>query len=216
VINVSRTPAILRAVFDRSQIVFAKEREPVFDVDVRDNSAHIVSRCSPRTVYLCREFADMRLKQSSIHTWAPIPIRLIVGYGFMTHGFLKLCRGVGVFAAALSGLGVPAPDIMAWITVVIEIACGLAVLLGAYVRLVSIPMVVVLLVALFTVHLQFGFSSIKFLAVTADGPQFGKPGIECDLLYLACLATLTAGGSGPFSIDGWRNRFARASASRAD
>jgi putative oxidoreductase len=138
-----------------------------------------------------------------------------VGYGFMTHGFLKLCRGVGVFAAALSGLGVPAPDIMAWITVGIEIACGLAVLLGAYVRLVSIPMVVVLLVALFTVHLQFGFSSIKFLAVTADGPQFGKPGVECDLLYLACLATLIAGGPGPFSMDGWRNRFARASASRA-
>jgi DNA-binding transcriptional LysR family regulator len=55
-----------------------------------------------------------------------------------------------------------------------------------------------------SVHLQFGFSSIKFLAVTNAGPQFGKPGIECDLLYLACLATLLVGGSGPFSVDGWR------------
>jgi putative oxidoreductase len=61
-----------------------------------------------------------------------------------------------------------------------------------------------MLVAPFTVHLPFEFSSIKFLAVTAEGPQFGKPGIECDLLYLACLATLVAGGSGPFSIDRWR------------
>jgi len=126
----------------------------------------------------------------------------------MTHGFLKIGRGVEVFAAALNGLGVPVPDLMAWVTIVIEIFGGLAVILGAYVALVSIPMSAVLLVALFLVHLQFGFSSIKFLAVTADGPQFGKPGIECDLLYLACLATLVAGGVGPLSIDGWRARLA--------
>jgi putative oxidoreductase len=147
--------------------------------------------------------------RDSLKRWAPVPIRLIVGYGFMTHGFLKIGRGVGVFAAALSGLGVPAPDFMAWATIVIEVFGGLAVLLGAYVAFVSIPMSAVLLVALFTVHLQFGFSSIKFLTVTADGPQFGKPGIECDLLYLACLATLVLAGTGPFSIDGWRARLSR-------
>ena len=65
-------------------------------------------------------------------------------------------------------------------------------------------MIIVLLVALFTVHLPCYFSSIKFLAVTAQGPQFGKPAIECDLLYLACIATLLAAGPGPLAIDGWR------------
>jgi len=148
------------------------------------------------------------INRDSISRWAPVALRLIVGFGFMTHGFLKIGRGVEVFAAALNGLGVPVPDLMAWVTIVIEIFGGLAVILGAYVALVSIPMSAVLLVALFLVHLQFGFSSIKFLAVTADGPQFGKPGIECDLLYLACLATLVAGGVGPLSIDGWRARLA--------
>jgi putative oxidoreductase len=141
-------------------------------------------------------------------SWAPIPLRLIVGYGFMEHGFLKLGRGVGVFAAALQGLGIPAPELMAWMTVIVELACGFAVLLGAYLEWASIPMVIVLLVAIFTVHLPFGFSSIKFLAVTAAGPQFGKPGIECDLLYLACLATLLAAGPGPLAIDAWRRRLA--------
>jgi putative oxidoreductase len=81
-----------------------------------------------------------------------------------------------------------------------------AVLLGAYVTWASVPMIVVLLVALFLVHLPFGFSSIKFLAVTADGPQFGKPGIECDLLYLACFATLLVAGPGPFALDNRRER----------
>jgi putative oxidoreductase len=60
----------------------------------------------------------------------------------------------------------------------------------------------VLLVAAVTVHLPYGFSSIKLQSVTSDGPQFGKPGYETDLLYLACLATLVLGGPGPFAVDG--------------
>jgi putative oxidoreductase len=138
--------------------------------------------------------------------WAPLPLRLIVGFGFIMHGYLKLERGMDVFAEALQGLGLPAPHFMAWTATAIELLGGAAVLLGFHVALAAIPMTCVLLVALFTVHLPFGFSSIKFLAVTADGPQFGKPGIECDLLYLACLAALVTGGPGPLSIDRWRAR----------
>jgi putative oxidoreductase len=63
-------------------------------------------------------------------------------------------------------------------------------------------MAIVLIVAMFTVHLRYGFSSIKLVAVTAAGPQFGPPGYECNLLYLACLAALVLGGSGRLSIDG--------------
>jgi putative oxidoreductase len=62
-------------------------------------------------------------------------------------------------------------------------------------------MAALLLVAIFTVHLRYGFTSIKLMAVTASGPQFGPPGYECNLLYLACLAALVLGGSGPFAID---------------
>jgi putative oxidoreductase len=38
------------------------------------------------------------------------------------------------------------------------------------------------------------------MAVTAAGAQFGPPGYECDLLYLAGLAALVLGGSGPLSL----------------
>ena len=78
---------------------------------------------------------------------------------------------------------------------------GLAVILGAFVTLASLPMTAVLLVAMFTVHLPYGFSSIKLQAVTAAGAQFGSPGYEVDLLYLACLAALVLGGPGPLAID---------------
>jgi putative oxidoreductase len=55
---------------------------------------------------------------------------------------------------------------------------------------------------MFTVHLPYGFSSINLIAVTPSGAQFGPPGYECDLLYLACLAALVLMGPGPFSVDG--------------
>ena len=91
---------------------------------------------------------------------------------------------------------------MAWSTILIELLGGLAVILGAFVVLVSIPISAILLVAMFTVHLPYGFSSIKLLAVTAAGAQFGPPGYETNVLYIACLAALVLGGSGPLAIDG--------------
>jgi putative oxidoreductase len=87
-------------------------------------------------------------------------------------------------------------------TILAELLGGLAVLLGAFVTMVSVPMMAVLLVAMFTVHLPYGFSSIKLLAVTATGATFGPVGYEVILLYVACLSALVTGGSGPFAIDG--------------
>jgi putative oxidoreductase len=134
--------------------------------------------------------------------WSPIPLRLIVGYGFMQHGFAKLSRGPDAFASILQGMGVPDPHLMAWITILTELLGGLAVLLGALVTIVSVPMMAVLLVAMFKVHLPYGFSSIKLLAVTATGVKFGPVGYEVILLYVACLTALVIGGSGPLAIDG--------------
>ena len=119
----------------------------------------------------------------------------------MEHGFAKLARGPDAFPAILQALGVPAPHFMGWLTILVEIVGGLAVLLGALVPLASIPMAAVLLVAMIAVHLPYGFSSIKLQAVTDAGAQFGPPGFETDLLYLACLATLVLGGSGPLAIE---------------
>jgi putative oxidoreductase len=141
------------------------------------------------------------LSRPSVAVWAAIPLRLIVGYGFMEHGFAKLSRGPEAFAAILHTMGVPAPHLMAWLTILTEVIGGLAVLLGAFVPLVSVPMAAVLLVAMLTVHLPYGFSSIKLLSVMSGRAQFGPPGYELDLIYIACLAALVLGGSGPMAID---------------
>lgn len=138
--------------------------------------------------------------------WFALPLRLIVGYGFVAHGYAKLARGPEHFIGILDAIGLPAPALLGWATIVVEIVGGLAVLLGAFIVWMSLPMAAILLVATFTVHLPNGFSSIKLQAVTAAGAQFGQPGYEADLLYLACLAALVLGGAGPFAVDAARAR----------
>lgn len=133
--------------------------------------------------------------------WFALPLRAIIGLGFFEHGYAKLARGPDHFSAILSAIGIPLPDLFSWATILVELIGGLLILLGALVPLASIPMVIVLIVAILTVHLPNGFSSIKLLAYDGAGAHFGQPGYETDLLYLAGLIALCLGGAGPMSID---------------
>jgi putative oxidoreductase len=151
-------------------------------------------------------FALAVLYVNKFQRWSSLPLRLIVGYGFMEHGYAKLVRGPQAFAAVLQALGVPQPHLMSWVTIIVELAGGTAILLGAFVRFAILPMAAVLVTAMLTVHLPYGFSSIKLQAITAHGPQFGPPGYEVDLLYLACMATLALAGAGPFAVDSLINK----------
>jgi putative oxidoreductase len=148
---------------------------------------------------LLRSFAQAPLPL--LTSWYALPLRLIIGYGFMEHGYAKLARGPDSFTSILHAIGTPAPALLAWTTIFVELLGGLAVLLGVLIPLASIPMAAVLLVAIVTVHLPNGFSSIKLLSVDASGSHFGQPGYETDLLYLASLLALVIGGSGPIALD---------------
>src|SRR5215470_19790644 len=110
--------------------------------------------------------------------YAQTLLRLVVGYGFLAHGFAKWSKGPEVFARILQATGVPLPHLMAWATIATEFAVGIAFLAGAFVPLASIPAIVLLSVAILTVHLPYGFSSIKLISVVNGKAQFGPPGYE--------------------------------------
>jgi putative oxidoreductase len=134
--------------------------------------------------------------------WALLPLRLVIGIGFMAHGWAKLSRGPSGFARLLTQIGAPLPEATAWASTFVELLGGLAIFVGAFVQLVSVPLIVMMLVAIFTVHLKYGFSSINTIGLTPNGPQFGPPGYEINLLYIAGLLALIFSGPGAFSIDG--------------
>ncbi len=137
----------------------------------------------------------------SANGWAQLPLRLLIGFGFAAHGYAKLSRGPEKFSAILAALGVPHPHLMAWLTALFEFAGGISVMAGAFVLLLSGPLIAIMLTALFSVHFQYGFSSVRLKAVTPAGAQFGPIGYEMNLLYIAGLLTLAMCGAGKLSLD---------------
>jgi putative oxidoreductase len=77
-----------------------------------------------------------------------LPLRLIIRYGFMAHGGAKLSRGPAGFAKLLEQIGAPLPEVTAWVSTLSELLGGLAILAGAFVAAVSIPLIVLMLVAI--------------------------------------------------------------------
>jgi putative oxidoreductase len=138
--------------------------------------------------------------------WVPVPVRMIIGVGFIVHGWAKWSRGPAAFAELLKQADVPLPLANAWLVTLLEILGGLAVLMGTFVVVVSVPLILSMLGAMFTVNIKYGFSAINTIGLTPQGPQFGPPGYEINLLYIAGLVALILGGAGPLSIDSLRKR----------
>jgi Predicted membrane protein len=106
--------------------------------------------------------------------WPVLPLRLVVGYGFLAHGAAKWSRGPAGFARLLHQIGVPLPGPTAYLVTLLELFGGIALLLGAFVALVSIPLIASMLVAMFTVQLRYGFSSVNTIGLTPSGPCSGR------------------------------------------
>jgi putative oxidoreductase len=149
--------------------------------------------------------ATTRISSDMKH-YATLPLRAIAGGGFIEHGWAKVVKGPDAFAAILQALHVPFPHLSAYLTISIELLGGAALLFGAFITWVSVPTIMVLLTAMFTVHLPYGFSSIKIKAIVDGRAQFGPPGYECDLLYIACILALVFLNPGSWSIDSYRLR----------
>jgi putative oxidoreductase len=149
----------------------------------------------------------------SLAQWSYLPLRLVMGTGFMVHGWAKWSRGPAGFGKLLQFLGVPLPDFTASIVTLLELIGGFALIIGAFVTIVSIPLIISMLVAMFAVNVRYGFSAIKTIGLNESGPVFGPPGYEINLLYVAGLLILMLAGAGPLSVDRWlqhRNRISDA------
>jgi putative oxidoreductase len=64
------------------------------------------------------------MRRSDLARWGIVPLRVLVGYGFMEHGFAKVSKGPEVFAGILQPLGVPFPHLAAGLTVGTELLGG--------------------------------------------------------------------------------------------
>jgi putative oxidoreductase len=135
-------------------------------------------------------------------TYTLVPLRLLTGTGFLLHGLAKLNRGPAKFGALLRYTGVPFPVHTAWAVTLLEIFGGLALIVGAFVTIVSFPLIISMLVAMLSLQIHYGFSAVNTIGLTPSGPVFGPPGYEINLLYITALIALALSGPTGFSIDG--------------
>jgi putative oxidoreductase len=113
--------------------------------------------------------------------------RLTIAYGFYEPAMQKWSDITSV-ATWFGSLGIPFPTLNAYMAASTEILGVVLLTLGLFTRLISLPLMVVMVVAIMTVHLTHGFSA-------------GDNGFEIPLYYLLFLAIFASFGAGKFSLD---------------
>ena len=113
--------------------------------------------------------------------------RLAVAYGFYEPAMMKWAD-IGAIAEWFGSMGMPFPTLNAYMAASTEITGVVLLTLGLFTRLISIPLIVVMIVAIVTVHLPHGFSA-------------GDNGFEIPLYYMLFLALFASLGAGKLSLD---------------
>lgn len=122
------------------------------------------------------------------HDVALLLLRIGVGVIFIVAGWGKL-TGIEGTQGFFGNLGIPLPGLMAWVVAIIEFFGGLMVLIGAYIRIPTLLMAIIMIVALLTTKLGGEFSAARV-----------------DLLLMLMSSSLFILGSGKYSIDTMLNK----------
>ncbi len=136
--------------------------------------------------------------------WAPLPLRLILGGSFMAAGLLKLVPpggpGYQNIVHELTAFGVPMSEGVGWIVGIVEFSSGLALVVGALVRILSAFNALQLLGLLFIGLVRGGIPEalpdLQFF-------PYQLPGYHLSILTLGGLLALLISGAGAYSVDGF-------------
>ncbi|MDR6157543.1 putative oxidoreductase [Chryseobacterium sp. SLBN-27] len=114
-------------------------------------------------------------------------IRLVLAYGFYNPAMMKL-KDINSIADWFSSINIPFPLVNAYLATGTEISGVILLTLGLFTRIISVPLIITMIVAIITVHWENGFEA-------------GENGYEIPLYYLIMLFTLIVYGSGRISLD---------------
>jgi uncharacterized membrane protein YphA (DoxX/SURF4 family) len=142
----------------------------------------------------------MQLKQQIIETNAPsvvILIRIMVGLVFISEGIQKFLFSDTLGVGRFSKIGIPSPQFTAPFVGMVEITCGVLVLLGLLTRLAAIPLIITMLVAITTTKIPILLKS-GFWAMAHES--------RADFSMLLGSIFLLLVGAGTLSLDAYLMR----------
>ncbi|MBW6489394.1 DoxX family protein [Sulfurimonas sp.] len=122
-----------------------------------------------------------------LKSFALLLARLAVAYGFYEPAMMKW-GDIASVSDWFASLGIPFPTLNAYMAASTEIVGVILLTLGLLTRFISLPLIVVMIVAIVTVHLPNGFSA-------------GDNGYEIPLYYMLFLLIFVSHGAGKFSLD---------------
>jgi putative oxidoreductase len=113
--------------------------------------------------------------------------RLLVAYGFYEPAMMKW-KDIHSVAEWFGSMGIPFPTLNAYMAASTEVAGVVLLTLGFLTRIISVPLIVIMIVAIVTVHIGNGFSA-------------ANNGFEIPLYYMSFLFIFFSHGAGKFSLD---------------
>lgn len=122
--------------------------------------------------------------------WATIPLRVAIGIIFAAHGWQKFAGGLERVAGFFGSVGIPLPEVSAFVVAFVELIGGIGLIVGIFTRYWALLLSIIMIVAIFTVKLQAGLLGTG-----------GRPGYELDLALLAGCLALMLTGPGPISLE---------------
>ena len=123
--------------------------------------------------------------------WGFLPLRIVVAVVFLMHGGQKvLYFGVSGVADMLTKLGFPLAVFFAVVLMTIEVAGGLAILVGFMTRAAGLILALEMAIAIYVARLGGGF--------------FTPYGFEFEMTLMGACLTFAAVGAGGVSIDAVR------------
>jgi putative oxidoreductase len=131
---------------------------------------------------------------------AVVLVRFLVGMVFLTEGIQKFLFAEALGVGRFTKIGIPAPEFFAPFVGVVEIGCGLLVVLGLMTRLAAVPLLIDILVAIATTKIPMLVKS-GFWATAHEA--------RTDYSMLLGLIFLLVVGGGPWSLEARRGRRAR-------
>jgi putative oxidoreductase len=115
-------------------------------------------------------------------------VRIITGIIFVAHGYVKFFgMGIPGVTGFFNQIGIPAANIAAPFVAALELAGGIALVLGLFTRLLGFAFAINMLVAIVLVRLKGGF--------------FAPNGAEFEILLGVASVALMIAGAGALSID---------------
>ncbi|QSZ42868.1 DoxX family membrane protein [Sulfurimonas aquatica] len=136
----------------------------------------------------CKDFyLEFTRVTSYAKSFSLLLARLVVAYGFYEPAKMKW-SGIESVATWFGSMGIPFPTLNAYMAASTEALGVLLLTLGLFTRAISLPLIVVMIVAIVTVHLPHGFSA-------------GDNGYEIPLYYMLFLFLFLSHGAGSFSLD---------------